>query len=346
MKDLAIYRNDYPLLSRSKPLAPKAATLEALIISKIFCQDDGTTAKVLLDQSILSKYGICDTRNRNFMKDLEDLKTQLLTYEVELPDDPRYKIRWRSLITQFDVFQDNTVSIGVDPDLAPYLVGLKKHFTILDVIEVATLSNQYAKKLYMLLKTVEFKGGGTFSFDEIKQSLGVQGIKTYQKFYIFNDKILKKAIQELNDVSDIYINWTAIRHGRSVGAIEFTLGRNPKHQPRLPMVDNITDTIPHEIRVFMDSYGFNDDNFIEALIAATSGDLLLEATQLFDKRMANTSIKNKAGLYRLRVHRYIEQVLADRKRKVELEEALLGGSKPNGTKTYVKPFYNIAHVSY
>ncbi len=39
--------------------------------------------------------------------------------------------------------------------------------------------------------------------------------------------------------------------------------------------------------------------------------------------MSNTSITNKAGLYRLRINRYIERVLEDRQRRDDLEKTLL-----------------------
>lgn len=321
-KDLAHYRNDYPLLQRSKPLSPKAATLEALVISKITPDDSGKPAQVLIDKDTLARYGICDVVNEHFIRDLESLKTQLLTYEVELPFDAAYKYRWRTLISQFDILATDDLRIGVDPDLAPYLVDLQKHFTICDVVEIATLSNQYSKKLYMLLKTVEYKSGGRFTFDEIKDSLGITNVKTYRTFKVFNDKIFKSSIKEINDQSDIHIEWSPVRASRRIVAIEFKITKNPLHQLKLPMVEEITDEIPHEIRAFLDSYGFNDDNFIEQFLNKYGAKTILDATKLFDKRMSNTSIKNKAGLYRLRIHRYIVEVISEEERKRDLIEKL------------------------
>ena len=321
-KDLAYYRNDYPLLQRSKPLSPKAATLEALVISKIKPDSAGKPSQVLLDKNTLSKYGICDVENDHFMRDLEILKSQLITYEIELPYDPAYKIRWRTLISQFDVLATDEVRIGVDPDLTPYLVELQKHFTICDVVEVSTLSNQYAKKLYMLLKTIEYKGGGRFSFSEIKDSLGITNVKTYRTFKIFNQKIFKASLKEINTNSDILIDWSPVRASRRIVAVDFKVKKNPKHHPKLPIVEEITDEIPHEIRVFLDVYGFNNDSFIEDLLETHGSGLLLEAIKLFDKRNSNTFIKNKAGLFNDRIGRYIAEAMQDRKRKSELEAVI------------------------
>jgi hypothetical protein len=323
MNDIAMYRNDYPLLSRSKPLSPKAATLEALIISKI-CPTKKVNQmyKIEVPRSLFGQYGICDLANDHYFRDLDLLAEELVTYRISLPEMKGYQARWRPLVSQFDVHDSNLVTIGIDEDLAPYLIELKEKFTQLEVVEVATLSNQYSKKMYMLLKTVEFKGGGTFSLEEIHDSLGTSDIKTYQEFKNFSRKVLKPSLKELNDKSDIYVVWETIRYRRKVGAIEFKVSKNMNHQPKLQIVEAITDEVPHEIRVFLDAYGFNDDVFIESILKQFDAELLLEATQLFDKRMSNTSITNKAGLYRLRIHRYIDQVLSDRKRKQGLEEAL------------------------
>jgi hypothetical protein len=320
--DVAIYRNDYPLLSRSKPLTPKAATLEALIIAKITPIKINQMHKLTVPKKILEQYGICDVENRNYMRDLEALAEELITYRIALPEKKGYQARWRPLVSQFDVHDSNHVTIGIDEDLAPYLIELREKFTQLEVIEIATLSNQYAKKMYMLLKTIEFKGGHTFTLSEIHDSLGTKEIKTYQTFKEFNKKVLKPAVMELNQKSDIWVDWDVIRYGRSIGAIEFKIKKNPNHQPKLMIVETITDQIPHEIRVFLDAYGFNDDSFIEAILFQVPADTLLNATKLFDKRMSNTSIKNKAGLYRLRIERYLSEVIQDSQRKAEFEEKL------------------------
>ena len=322
MNELAIYRNDYPLLSRSKPLSPKAATLEALIIAKITPSKGDGICTVPLNPKDLTMYGICDTNNRNYFRDLDLLAEELVTYRIALPEQEGFQARWLPLVSRFYVHDSNKLTIGIDEDLAPYLIELREKFTQLEVIEVATLSSQYAKKLYMLLKTIEFKGGGTHSLKEIHDALGTTEIKTYQTFKEFNRTVLKPSFKEINEKSDIYVEWETIRHSRKVGAIEFKVIKNPSHQPKLEIVEPITDEIPHEIRVFLDAYGFNDDSFIENLLINYKADLLLEATQLFDKRMSNTSIKNKAGLYRLRIDRYVTEVVTDRKRRTELKEAL------------------------
>ena len=319
MNDIAIYRNDYPLLSRSKPLTPKAATLEALIIAKIKPTRRDGICEVPLTSKDLLMYGICDGANRHYMRDLDLLAEELVTYRIALPEKEGYQARWIPLVSRFYVHDSNNVTIGVDEDLAPYLIELREKFTQLEVIEIATLSNQYAKKMYMLLKTIEYKGGDTLSLADLHSSLGTTEIKAYKNFKEFNRTVLKPSINDLNESSDIFVEWETIRHGRKVGAVNFKISKNPNHHPKLQIVEPITDEIPHEIRVFLDAYGFNDDSFIEALLIKYEATLFLEATQLFDRRMSNTSIKNKAGLYRLRIVRYVAEVITDRKRKKELE---------------------------
>ena len=322
-KDQALYRNDYPLLSRSKPLSPKAATLEALVISKIKPDATGKPSQVLLDKNTLSKYGICDVENDHFMRDLEILKSQLITYEIDLPPHPDFKARWRTLISQFDVFETGEVRIGVDPDLAPYLIGLRKYFSICDVVEVATLSNQYAKKLYMLLKTLEYEGHGRIPFSELKDSLGITNVKSYQTFKVFNARIFKSSLKEINDQSDILVEWSLVRANRRIVAVDFKIKKNPKHHPKLPIVEEITDEIPHEIRVFLDVYGFNNDSFIEDLLEQHGSELLLNAIKLFDKRNSHTSITNKGGLFHSKIGWYIKLIKDKTKRDKELQAAKL-----------------------
>lgn len=316
MKDEAIYRNDYPLLSRSKPLTPKAATMEALIISKINPVLEGDLSSFKIEKSLLARYGICDVKNMNYVRDLEAVAEELLGYMIGLPPIDGYKARWRPLVSRFDVEDSDLVSISVDAHLAPYLIDLRKHFTKVDVIEVAMLSSQYSKKLYMLIKSFEYKEQDRITLDILKSALGISDIKYYQDFKNLNRKILLPAQKEINNKSDICVNWESIRYGRRIGALEIKVKKNSKHQPKLPLVEEITDNIPTEIRVYLDSYGYSNDDYISQLIKSYGADVILISIQIFDRRMKSTSIKNKAGLFHTRIISYISQAKLELKKSV------------------------------
>ena len=328
MKDEAIYRNDYPLLSRSGALSQRAATMEALIISKIQpCKESEYLSIFKLSRSLIEIHGICDAKNRNYVDHLKKVAKELLGYMVSLPPREEYKARWRPLVSRFDVDNSGMVTIGIDADLAPYLMGLQKNFTKVDVIEVASLKNKYAKKIYMLVKSFQYKNGGQVTIEELHGALGISSDSSYQDFKMFNRSVLLTAKKEINEKSDIIIDWKVILYGRKTGALEFSVKKNPKHQPKLPIIEEITDNIPCEIRSYLDLFGYNNDDYINQLIEAHRADVILIAIQIFDKRMKSTSIKNKAGLFHTRISSYITQAKQSQDKTTELRERGIEESK-------------------
>ena len=54
--------------------------------------------------------------------------------------------------------------------------------------------------------------------------------KSYSEFKVFNRNILAKSIAEINDITDIYIEYTTIKHIRSVVAIEFKIRKKANNE--------------------------------------------------------------------------------------------------------------------
>ena len=68
--------------------------------------------------------------------------------------------------------------------------------------------------------------------DELKEllMLGSSSSKSYSEFKVFNRNILSKSISEINDITDIYIEYTTIKHIRSVVAIEFKIRKKANNE--------------------------------------------------------------------------------------------------------------------
>ena len=71
-------------------------------------------------------------------------KLKVLRHKVLIPMKEGYQARWIPLVSRFYVHDSNNVTIGVDEDLAPYLIELREKFTQLEVIEIATLLAEWS----------------------------------------------------------------------------------------------------------------------------------------------------------------------------------------------------------
>lgn len=94
------------------------------------------------------------------------------------------------------------------------------------------LKSAYSYKLYMLVKSKS--PAYTFSVDlpEFKEKLGITA-KRYEKFKFLNQEILKPCIDEINEITDTFIEYEKITKGRTTQGIKFKICENNKNASEL-----------------------------------------------------------------------------------------------------------------
>ncbi|MGN1041417.1 MAG: replication initiation protein, partial [Acutalibacteraceae bacterium] len=129
-----------------------------------------------------------------------------------------YMTHW---IQKARIVEDGTFSVQFDDDLKPYLFNLKSFYTMYNLEYVLGMRSKYGLRLYELL--ISHKNHAItirFSLDELRERMDCENYKAYADFRI---KALEPAIKDINDVSDIEVKYKAIKTGRSVSHIEFTM---------------------------------------------------------------------------------------------------------------------------
>ena len=97
---------------------------------------------------------------------------------------------------------------------------------------ILSLTSRYSYFLFLYLENNKFREKWKVSLKELKQIIGCTE-KTYDKYYLFNTQILKKAQKELKEKAGIYFSYTGIRVGRSTKIIEFKIIKLPKELEKL-----------------------------------------------------------------------------------------------------------------
>lgn len=129
-----------------------------------------------------------------------------------------YMTHW---IQKARIIEDGTFSVQFDDDLKPYLFNLKSFYTMYNLEYVLGMRSKYGLRLYELL--ISHKNHAItirFSLDELRERMDCENYKAYADFRI---KALEPAIKDINDVSDIEVKYKAIKTGRSVSHIEFSM---------------------------------------------------------------------------------------------------------------------------
>ena len=116
---------------------------------------------------------------------------------------------------------DGVITIRLDEDLKPYLLELKEKYTQYELIYTLKMKSKYSIRLYELLKSRQYNKlrdyTVKYSIDELKRLLDAEN---YKGFKDFRRRVLDKATEEINTYTDIEIELTAIKQGKTITEIE------------------------------------------------------------------------------------------------------------------------------
>lgn len=115
------------------------------------------------------------------------------------------------------------------------LIKEKKLFNKLDMGSMRELGSRHSIALYEFCsgyrETATFKEGtGWRTLDDMKLLLCGEIYKAHNQFKIFNRDVLKPAIKEVNEETDIEIEMETKKRGRSIYAIRFFVKGNELHE--------------------------------------------------------------------------------------------------------------------
>lgn len=130
--------------------------------------------------------------------------------------------KWIHWVREVEYHDDEgRITIHIEEELLPYLCapGGLVQFSTLNLMNVSGLRTFGAIRLYELLNQFKLSGVRQITLDEIRGLLATD--KAYPKFYEFRRWVLDKAVKEINAKTNLKVEFTQIKTGRSVTAIKF-----------------------------------------------------------------------------------------------------------------------------
>lgn len=192
-------------------------------------------------REMASFFGI-DTRvNKTFFKDIEDaLVNRFWEREFSYYDEKEGKIikeRWLIRVA-FGGKNPHEMEFYYNPMIKDQLQQLSKQFTSYLLSNVNDMRSTFSIRIYemAILHLNASKSHQSHMYktvDELKERLCVEG--KYKQFSEFRIRVLEVAKKEINKKSDIKIDFSFKKRGRSVHSIDFTITRKvakPIKKPR------------------------------------------------------------------------------------------------------------------
>ncbi|EFC1623626.1 replication initiation protein [Proteus mirabilis] len=114
---------------------------------------------------------------------------------------------------------EGKIEITFSDSIMPYLTQLQEQFTQITIKNISALKRTYSIRIYELLMQFKSIGDRIIDINDFRSMLGVE--EKYRDFPILNRAVIKPAIKELNEKSDLAVTVDTVKQGRKVVALHF-----------------------------------------------------------------------------------------------------------------------------
>ena len=129
-------------------------------------------------------------------------------------------------------------------DMRPFLLQLKKKFTLYLITVFLRLRSKYSTQIYELLKMRQGLRRHRMTVEEFRHSLALED--KYPQFSSLKKRVLEQARTELMEKADIYFTYNVIRDGNIPTDIEFFIHEN---EPVIAELKEETAAIEEDVAV-------------------------------------------------------------------------------------------------
>lgn len=205
------------LISANYTLTLNEQRLILLCIAQVDSRKINSRIRAITAVEFSSLYGI---EQRHAYEALEEAAERLWNREVVvyLENGCVEKIRWVSK-SKYDK-GNGRVTINFSPEIIPLLTLLNERFTSYELRYIAKLSSTYAIRIYEYLKQYA-RMRETVKVDLLDFKSMLELSDSYARFSNLKARILQPAIDQINEHTDLDVEWEPIREKRSVVALSF-----------------------------------------------------------------------------------------------------------------------------
>lgn len=231
-KSMSFNKDHYTVMANDIIKGKQISTLQQarfirLMIAQIVKQDAELKTFTCRIQDFAKFFDIAPT---NLYSEVEILCTELLKCQVHIgtgnPKRPWKKINWFGC-AEYDGEGGLTLCLG--EQMRPYVLELNKWFTQYQLKSIIGMKSVYGIRLYEILKCDDNKSRDTknvftYEIQKLREMLGCED--KFKQIGQFKERVIEKAISEINDNTDLFVLHDYIKTGRKVTAVQFELHLN------------------------------------------------------------------------------------------------------------------------
>ena len=113
--------------------------------------------------------------------------------------------------------RSGNIRVRLHPSIVPFLYNLKEKFTSYELCEIFPFQSKYSIRMYELCRSHMYERCFTIGLEELKRYFMVEDNAYYDDFKKFNQKVLKKSMDEINRFTSMTVSFE--KKGRPVEQI-------------------------------------------------------------------------------------------------------------------------------
>lgn len=130
-----------------------------------------------------------------------------------------------AIIFPFATYSNSHINLQLNHKLLPLFLDLSRGYTDYEIDFVLALTSEPAQILYPdFCRLLAFKQEWRISVDELRETLCVKP-DSYPQIADFNRYVLDVAMRQINELTDITVEYTPIRSGRKITGYVFSFAR-------------------------------------------------------------------------------------------------------------------------
>lgn len=223
--ELVIQHNN--LVESKYRLSLQEKRLMLFLMSRIKPNDDSFRK---IEISIPELANIMELDIKNMYRSMEKVTKSMVGRVLSirnLDEDSLLQVPWIASARYF--YGEGIIKFKISEELAPYLLKIKNQFTIIRLSDLMRFKSIYSLRIYELLKQYESIGCRKIDLDQLRLSCGIPENRL-NIMANFRMKVLDIAKREINEKSDILIEFDFIKRSRKCVGIEFHIKSNPNYK--------------------------------------------------------------------------------------------------------------------
>lgn len=225
-KFVVVQSNDLIEALYSPALTARAHKVARLIFSLISPEDKDLKLYSITIDAMKRYLGYKnDVTWGRFQDDLRDIADRLNKEPIVIKTTENIITAYMIAAYAID-YKKGVVTFEIPLLLKPFLLELKKNFTMYPLLYIPKLKSSYSIRLYELLYQYKTIGHRTFELEDLQKKVGSE----YDLYGDFKRKVLGIAQRDLEEHTDIRFEYKEIKNVRKVSAIKFSILNNQPKQ--------------------------------------------------------------------------------------------------------------------